>query len=145
MRESSRDIKLLPRLESILRDVGFGLRLCLRNKIVTAAAVVSLSLAIGACTAAFSLIDALILRPLPVNDPQSLIYIALPRTRGRPRTASASTTRSSRDCAMRAGRKYGCSRMSDQSRARRDVRRAAGSRRRSTGNGSQEMRSRFSA
>ena len=77
MRESSRDIKLLPRLESILRDVGFGLRLCLRNKTVTAAAVVSLSLAIGACTAAFSLIDALILRPLPVNDPQSLTYIAL--------------------------------------------------------------------
>jgi predicted permease len=77
IRESSRDIKLLPRLESILRDVGFGLRLCLRNKTVTAAAVVSLSLAIGACTAAFSLIDALILRPLPVIDPQTLIYIAL--------------------------------------------------------------------
>ena len=77
IRESSRDIKLWPRLESILRDVGFGLRLCLRNKTVTAAAVVSLSLAIGACTAAFSLIDALILRPLPVNDPRSLIYIAL--------------------------------------------------------------------
>ena len=76
-RESSRDIKLLPRLESILRDVGFGLRLCLRNKTVTAAAVLSLSLAIGACTAAFSLIDALILRPLPVTDPQSLTYIAL--------------------------------------------------------------------
>ena len=69
LRESSRDIKLLPRLESIVRDVGFGLRLCLRNKTVTAAAVVSLSLAIGACTAAFSLIDALILRPLPVTIP----------------------------------------------------------------------------
>src|SRR5215472_10377983 len=55
-RESSRDIKLLPRLESILRDVAFGLRLCRKNKIVTAAAVVSLSLATGACTAAFSLI-----------------------------------------------------------------------------------------
>ena len=77
MRESSRDIKLFPRLESILLDVVFGLRLCRSNKIVTAAAVVSLSLAIGACTAAFSLIDALILRPLPVNDPESLIYVAL--------------------------------------------------------------------
>jgi predicted permease len=38
---------------------------------------VSLSLAIGACTAAFSLIDALIFRPLPVDDPQTLVYVAL--------------------------------------------------------------------
>jgi predicted permease len=77
MRESSRDVKLIPWLESILRDVGFGLRILRRSKTVTAAAVLSLSLAIGACTAAFSLIDALILRPLPVDDPQSLSYVAL--------------------------------------------------------------------
>ena len=55
LRESSRDIKLSSRLESILLDVAFGLRLWRSNKIVTAAAVVSLALAIGACTAAFSL------------------------------------------------------------------------------------------
>ena len=54
LRESSRDIMLSSRLESILLDVAFGLRLWRSNKIVTAAAVVSLSLAIGACTAAFS-------------------------------------------------------------------------------------------
>src|SRR5687767_14629916 len=72
LRESSRDIKLLPRLDSVLRDVGFGLRLCRRDKSVTAAAIVSLSLAIGACAAAFSLIEALILRPLPVDDPRSM-------------------------------------------------------------------------
>jgi predicted permease len=77
LRDTSRDIKLLPRLESILRDVSFATRLWRRNKLVTAAAVLSLSLAIGACAAAFSLIDALILRVLPVDDPQSLIYVAL--------------------------------------------------------------------
>jgi predicted permease len=77
LRDASRDIKLLPRLESILRDVSFATRLWRRNKLVTAAALVSLSLAIGACTAAFSLIDALILRMLPVEDPQSLVYVAL--------------------------------------------------------------------
>ena len=77
LRDASRDIKLLPRLESILRDVSFATRLWRRNKLVTGAALVSLSLAIGACTAAFSLIDALILRTLPVDDPQSLIYVAL--------------------------------------------------------------------
>ena len=76
LRESSLDIKLLPWLDSILRDIGFGIRLCRRHKAVTAAAVISLSLSIGACAAAFSLIDALILRPLPVDDPQSLIYVA---------------------------------------------------------------------
>ena len=77
LRDASRDIKLLPRLESILRDVSFAARLWRRNKLVTAAALVSLSLAVGACTAAFSLIDALILRTLPVDDPRSLIYVAL--------------------------------------------------------------------
>ena len=77
MRDESRDIKLLPRIESIFRDVSFALRMWRRNKLATGAALVSLSLAIGACTAAFSLIDALILRTLPVDDPQTLIYVAL--------------------------------------------------------------------
>ncbi|MEX2264594.1 MAG: ABC transporter permease [Bryobacteraceae bacterium] len=69
-------VKLFPRLESFVQDVRFGLRQLRKNATVTAAAVLSLSLAIGACTAAFSLIDALILRPLPVNDPQRLVYLA---------------------------------------------------------------------
>lgn len=76
LRESSGDIKLFSRLESILSDALFGLRLCRKNYTVTAAAVISLGLAIGACTAAFSLIDALILRPLPVHDPEGLVHIA---------------------------------------------------------------------
>ena len=84
MRDTSRDIKLFPRIESIVRDVAFAARLWRRNKMVTAAALVSLSLAIGACTAAFSLIDALILRTLPVDDPRSLVYLAL-RTPAEPR------------------------------------------------------------
>ena len=77
LRESSRDIKLMARLESVVRDVGFGLRLWRRHKVVTAAALVSLSLAIGACAAGFSLVDALVLRLLPVDDPRSLIRVAL--------------------------------------------------------------------
>ena len=76
IRDASRDIKLLPRIESILRDVSFALRMWRRNKLATGAALASLSLAIGACTAAFSLIDAVILRALPVDDPQTLIYVA---------------------------------------------------------------------
>jgi macrolide transport system ATP-binding/permease protein len=67
---------LFPWADSILRDIGFGVRLWRRHKAVTAAGGVSLSLAIGACAAAFSLSDALILRPLPVDDPRSLIDVA---------------------------------------------------------------------
>ena len=74
--ESSRDIKLFPRIESIFRDVVFGVRQCRKNLTVTTVAVLSLSLAIGSSTAAFALIDALILRQLPVKDPEQLVYIA---------------------------------------------------------------------
>src|ERR1039457_31155 len=79
IRESSRDAKLFPWLESLLRDARFGARILLKEPAVTAAAVLSLSLAIGACTAAFSLIDALMLRPLPVPQPRQLIALSYPR------------------------------------------------------------------
>src|SRR5262245_6355672 len=67
-REQSRDVKLLPGLDSILRDVRLGVRMLRKNAVVTGAALASLSLALGACVAAFSLVDALILRPLPVRN-----------------------------------------------------------------------------
>jgi putative ABC transport system permease protein len=78
LREESRDIKLLPWLDSLVRDVRLGARMLRKNRLVTAAAILSLSLALGACVAAFSLVDALILRPLPVRDPQHLIQLSVP-------------------------------------------------------------------
>ena len=78
LRESSREAKLFSWLESVLQDLRFGLRMLRKTAGVTAAAVLSLSLAIGACTAAFSLIDALMLRPLPVRDPGRLVYCSYP-------------------------------------------------------------------
>jgi putative ABC transport system permease protein len=75
LRESSREAKLVPWLESLVQDVRFGARVLLKNRATTAAAMVSLSLALGACTAAFALIDALILRPLPVYQPERLVYL----------------------------------------------------------------------
>ena len=71
LRESSRDVKLMTWLESLGRDFRLGFRLLRKDAVVSPAAIVSLGLAIGACTAAFSLIDALILRELPVRDPQA--------------------------------------------------------------------------
>jgi predicted permease len=74
LREQSRDIKLIPWLESLLQDARFGARRLRQSAAVSAAAVVSLSLAIGGCLAAFALLDALLLRPLPVREPESLVY-----------------------------------------------------------------------
>jgi putative ABC transport system permease protein len=75
LREESRDVKLLPWLDSLVRDVRLGARMLLKNGLVTTAAILSLSLALGACMAAFSLVDALILRPLPVDQPERLMYL----------------------------------------------------------------------
>lgn len=81
LRDSSRDTKLLPWLESLMQDARFGLRTLRKDHAVTVAAVVTLSLAIGACTAAFSLIDALLLRPLRLPNPQNLVDLSYPRLR----------------------------------------------------------------
>ncbi|HEX8764144.1 MAG TPA: ABC transporter permease [Candidatus Acidoferrum sp.] len=68
-------------VDTLWRDVRFGLRMLRKSPIVTAAAILSLALAIGACTAAYSLIDALILRPLPVREPEGLVYLTYPSDR----------------------------------------------------------------
>ena len=79
LREASRDAKLIPWVESLVQDAHFGVRILLKERTITAAAVLSLSLAVGACTAAFSLIDALMLRPLPVPEPRALVGISFQR------------------------------------------------------------------
>jgi putative ABC transport system permease protein len=71
-KESVRDISLVPWLDSLRRDAVYGLRQLAKNKITSTAAVLSLALAIGACTSAFRLIDAILLRPLPVTHPENL-------------------------------------------------------------------------
>jgi putative ABC transport system permease protein len=74
-REQGRDVRLAPWLETLWRDARFGVRMLAKDRTVTAAAAVSLALAIGACTAAFALIDAAILRPLPVREPEQLVHV----------------------------------------------------------------------
>jgi hypothetical protein len=80
LRERSRDVRLLPWLDSLLRDVRFGVRMLRKDASVTGAAIASLALAMGAAIAAFILIDALILRPLPVPQPERLVYLAVEDT-----------------------------------------------------------------
>jgi putative ABC transport system permease protein len=75
-REESRDIRLTPWLDSLRSDAVFGWRQLMKRKVTSAAAVLSLALAIGACTAAFRIIDALLLRPLPVAHAARLYSVA---------------------------------------------------------------------
>ena len=75
-REESLGIKTLPWLGSVRADVVFGWRRLKKTKTTSAAAVLSLALAIGACTSAFRLIDALLLRPLPVADADRLYSLS---------------------------------------------------------------------
>ncbi len=65
-------------LDSLPRDAVFGWRQILKHKAVSAAAILSLALAIGASLAAFRLIDALFLRPLPIAHPERLYEITYP-------------------------------------------------------------------
>ncbi len=62
--------------ESIRQDVLYALRGTRRSPMLTAAAILSLGLGIGANTAIFSLIDAIMLRNLPVRSPQDLVQLA---------------------------------------------------------------------
>jgi len=78
LRERSRDVKLLGWLDALFKDLRFGLRMLRKDFVVASAAVLSLSMAMGACIAAFALIDALILRPLPVHDPYRLVFLTYP-------------------------------------------------------------------
>src|SRR5215471_16250167 len=75
-REQSRDIKLLPWLDSLIADVVFGWRQLNKHRTVSAAAILSLALAIGATTASFRLVDAVLLRTLPVAQPERLFFLA---------------------------------------------------------------------
>lgn len=75
-REASHGIRVAGWLESIVADVRFGWRQLSRNKIATAAAVLSLALGIGSCVGAFRLIDALLWRPLPITGASRLYLLS---------------------------------------------------------------------
>ena len=75
-REQSRDIRLVTWLDSLRADAVFGWRHIGNMKVASAAAILSLALGMGACISAFRLIDALLLRPLPVADPEQLHALA---------------------------------------------------------------------
>ncbi|MGH9372251.1 MAG: ABC transporter permease, partial [Vicinamibacterales bacterium] len=88
-------------LEHLDQDLRYGLRSMARDKVFTVLAVASLALGIGANTAIYSFIESILLRPLAVADPQSLVVMKW-RAKGYALASSGmswSTGGSSRDAA----------------------------------------------
>src|ERR1700730_16390453 len=69
----------VPWLESFAKDLAFGWRLLRKSPLVTAVALVSLSLGLGASGAIFNVIDSLMLASLPVAHPEQLVVLEVQR------------------------------------------------------------------
>jgi len=73
-------------MEILIRDVRSGLRTLRHNTGFTLLVILTLTAGLGANAAIFSVVDALMLRPLPVHRPDELVQLSLPSPQGPPRT-----------------------------------------------------------
>jgi macrolide transport system ATP-binding/permease protein len=75
LQEVSREMWGIQTIETLFQDLRYGVKMLLKHRGFTIVAVLSLALGIGANTAIFSLIDAVLLKLLPVERPQELYFV----------------------------------------------------------------------
>ena len=75
LQEDTRALWTWTPLEQLAQDLRYGVRTMFRNRLFTALAALSLALGIGANTAIYSFMDSILLRSLPVSDPESLVVV----------------------------------------------------------------------
>ena len=105
VKEHCRDARGLARIETLWQDIRYGLRGLRRAPAFAAVVVGTIALGIGVNTAAFTIFNAYVLRPVPVQEPYSLFRFTWSNRAGRGHTftwpeykSSAGTTRFLRAC-----------------------------------------------